>query len=86
MLKFLSSKLLFRRLWTLYVDKAYCRAFLDHVAQATSATKKICTRLALSSAALAIGPVELQSTGPSRKSARPEGAEELLKRCYQIVR
>jgi two-component system sensor kinase FixL len=44
------------------VDKADCRAFLDHVAQATSATKKICTRLALSSATRAIGPVELQST------------------------
>jgi PAS domain S-box-containing protein len=45
-----------------FVDKADCRIFLDHVAQATSATKKICTQLALSSATRAIGPVELQST------------------------
>jgi PAS domain-containing protein len=45
-----------------FVDKAYCRLFLDHLAQATSAPKKICTRLVLSSATRAIGPVELQST------------------------
>ena len=45
-----------------FVDKAYCRLFLDHVAQATGGTKKICTRLALSRATRAIGPVELQSS------------------------
>jgi two-component system, LuxR family, sensor kinase FixL len=45
-----------------FVDKAYCRTFLDHIAQATSGTKKICTRLGLSSATRAVGPVELQST------------------------
>jgi PAS domain S-box-containing protein len=45
-----------------FVDRAYCRTFLDHIAQATSGTKKICTRLALSRATRAIGPVELQST------------------------
>ena len=45
-----------------FVNKAYCRLFLDHLAQATSGPKKICTRLVLSSATRAIGPVELQST------------------------
>jgi two-component system, LuxR family, sensor kinase FixL len=45
-----------------FVDKADCRIFLDHVAQATSATRKICTQLALSTATRAMGPVELQST------------------------
>ncbi|MBV9731795.1 MAG: PAS domain-containing protein [Verrucomicrobia bacterium] len=45
-----------------FVDKSCCRLFLDHVTQATTGTKKICTRLALSSATRAVGPVELQST------------------------
>src|SRR5258707_5319187 len=45
-----------------FVNKAHCRLFLDHLAQATSGPKKICTRLALSSATRAVGPVELQST------------------------
>ena len=45
-----------------FVDKAHCRLFLDHVAQATDRTKKIRTRLALSRATRAIGPVELLSS------------------------
>ena len=45
-----------------FVDKSCCRLFLDHVAQATTGKKKICTRLVLSSTTRAIGPVELQST------------------------
>jgi hypothetical protein len=45
-----------------FVNKAYCRLFLDHLAQATSDPKKVCTRLVLSSATRAVGPVELQST------------------------
>jgi two-component system, LuxR family, sensor kinase FixL len=45
-----------------FVDKADCRIFLDHVAEATSATKKVCTQLTLSGATRAVGPVELQST------------------------
>src|SRR5260370_24446276 len=44
-----------------FVDKAYCRLFLDHLAQATGGTKKVYTRLVLSRATRAIGPVELQS-------------------------
>jgi PAS domain S-box-containing protein len=44
-----------------FVDKAYCRVFLDHFAAATSAKQKICTRLALSSATRATGLVELQA-------------------------
>ena len=44
-----------------FVDKAHCRLFLEHVTQATSGSKKVCTRLALSSATRANGPVELQS-------------------------
>jgi PAS domain S-box-containing protein len=45
-----------------FVDKADCRIFLDHIAQATTGTKKVCTQLALSSATRATGLVELQST------------------------
>jgi two-component system, LuxR family, sensor kinase FixL len=45
-----------------FVDKADCRLFLDHVAQAAGGTGKICTQLTLSSATRAIGPVELHST------------------------
>jgi two-component system, LuxR family, sensor kinase FixL len=45
-----------------FVDKADCRVFLDHVAQATSATKKICTQLTLAGTTRATAPVELQST------------------------
>jgi PAS domain S-box-containing protein len=45
-----------------FVEKTNCRLFLDHIAKCASGTKKICTRLALSSATRAIGLVELQST------------------------
>jgi two-component system, LuxR family, sensor kinase FixL len=44
-----------------FVDKAYCRVFLDHFAAATTTKQKICTRLALSSATRATGPVDLQT-------------------------
>jgi len=44
-----------------FVDKAYGRLFLDHVTQTISGSKKVCTRLALSSTTRANGPVELQS-------------------------
>src|ERR1700741_2504234 len=44
-----------------FVDKAHGRLFLDHVTQAISGSEKVCTRLALSSATRANGPVELQS-------------------------
>jgi hypothetical protein len=45
-----------------FVEKSDCHLFLDHLAQATSGTKKISTRLALSSATRALGPVELRTT------------------------
>src|SRR5215469_16164321 len=45
-----------------FVDKAYCRLFLDHIAESFGAGKRISTRLALSAATRAVGPVELQST------------------------
>jgi PAS domain S-box-containing protein len=44
-----------------FVDKAYCRPFLDHFAAATTGKQKISTRLALSSATRATGLVELQT-------------------------
>ncbi|MBV8100789.1 MAG: PAS domain S-box protein [Verrucomicrobia bacterium] len=45
-----------------FVDKAHCRIFLDHVGEATRATKKVCTQLTLAGTTRAISPVELQST------------------------
>jgi PAS domain S-box-containing protein len=45
-----------------FVDKADCRLFLDHVAEATRAAKKVCTQLTLAGTTRAITPVELQST------------------------
>jgi two-component system, LuxR family, sensor kinase FixL len=45
-----------------FVHKADCRVFLDHVAQATTAAKKLCTQITLSGITRATGPVELQST------------------------
>src|SRR5215469_5819436 len=45
-----------------FVDKSDCRIFLDHVAQTTTATKKVCTQITLSGTTRAIAPVELQST------------------------
>ncbi|HYZ73260.1 MAG TPA: PAS domain S-box protein, partial [Chthoniobacterales bacterium] len=45
-----------------FIDKADCRIFLDHVAQATTAGKKVCTLINLSAITRATGPVELQST------------------------
>lgn len=44
-----------------FVGKAYCRLFLDHLATAINANRKVCTRLALSELTRAVGPVELQS-------------------------